>query len=153
MKSFAKRYQSFGGLPALTRFCLFIDCNPCRVYMPPNAAPEWQAGSLRWRSRLHLGACPLEGLVRRSPYGRIHTQLTEIVLRPVKAPQGKTTRGAKHQVYCCMKMDLSWRTLFHVPLTVADHFIHSLSTRGFHPRSNLRISLCRFTPIIRFILV
>jgi len=29
-----------------------------------NAAPEWQAGSLRWRSGELLVACPLEGLVR-----------------------------------------------------------------------------------------
>ena len=32
---------------------------------PANAAPEWQAGSLRWRSRELVAACPLEGLVRR----------------------------------------------------------------------------------------
>ena len=30
----------------------------------PNAALEWQAGSLRWSSRLIMEACPLEGLVR-----------------------------------------------------------------------------------------
>ena len=30
-----------------------------------NAAPEWQAGSLGWRSRGLMEACPLEGLVRR----------------------------------------------------------------------------------------
>ncbi len=29
-----------------------------------NAAPEWQAGNLRWRSQALLVACPLEGLVR-----------------------------------------------------------------------------------------
>ena len=29
-----------------------------------NAVPEWQAGSLGWRSRELVGACPLEGLVR-----------------------------------------------------------------------------------------
>jgi hypothetical protein len=29
------------------------------------AAPEWEAGSLGWRSREVVGACPLEGLVRR----------------------------------------------------------------------------------------
>jgi hypothetical protein len=29
-----------------------------------NAALEWQAGSLRWRSGELLVACPLEGLVR-----------------------------------------------------------------------------------------
>ena len=28
-----------------------------------NAAPEWQAGSLRWRSREMTVVCPLEGLV------------------------------------------------------------------------------------------
>ena len=28
-----------------------------------NAAPEWQAGSLGWRSRGLMVACPLEGLV------------------------------------------------------------------------------------------
>ncbi len=32
--------------------------------MTPNAAPEWQADSLRWRSREIMEACPLEGLVR-----------------------------------------------------------------------------------------
>ncbi len=31
----------------------------------PNAAPEWQARNLGWRSRLLLVACPLKGLVRR----------------------------------------------------------------------------------------
>ena len=31
---------------------------------PWNAALEWQAGSLRWRSRELMVACPLEGLVR-----------------------------------------------------------------------------------------
>jgi len=31
-----------------------------------NAAPEGQAGNLRWRSRELVGACPLEGLVRRA---------------------------------------------------------------------------------------
>ncbi len=30
-----------------------------------NAAPEWQAGSLRGRSKEVVAACPLEGLVRR----------------------------------------------------------------------------------------
>jgi len=30
-----------------------------------NVAPEWQAGSLWWRSREWSVACPLEGLVRR----------------------------------------------------------------------------------------
>lgn len=34
-----------------------------------NAAPEWQASRLCWRSRLLLGACPLEGLVM-SPHVR-----------------------------------------------------------------------------------
>jgi hypothetical protein len=29
-----------------------------------NAAPEWQAESLWWRSSRTLGACPLEGCVR-----------------------------------------------------------------------------------------
>jgi hypothetical protein len=32
---------------------------------PSNAAPEWQAMSLGWRSRDHVVACPLEGLVLR----------------------------------------------------------------------------------------
>jgi hypothetical protein len=31
---------------------------------PSNAAPEWQAGSIGWRSRELVVACPLEGLVR-----------------------------------------------------------------------------------------
>jgi hypothetical protein len=31
-----------------------------------NAAPEWQAGSLRWRSRKQMEACPFEGLVGRN---------------------------------------------------------------------------------------
>jgi hypothetical protein len=31
-----------------------------------NAAPEWQASSLGWRSQVREVACPLEGLVRRS---------------------------------------------------------------------------------------
>ena len=31
-----------------------------------NAGPEWQAGSLGWRSSEPLAACPLEGLVRQS---------------------------------------------------------------------------------------
>lgn len=30
----------------------------------PNAAPEWQAGSLRWRSGEIMVARPIEGLVR-----------------------------------------------------------------------------------------
>jgi hypothetical protein len=29
----------------------------------PNAAPEWQAGSLKWRSNEWMVACPLEGHV------------------------------------------------------------------------------------------
>ena len=29
-----------------------------------NAAPEWQAGSMWWRSSEPMEACPLEGLVR-----------------------------------------------------------------------------------------
>ena len=29
------------------------------------AAPEWQASSLGWRSREIMVACPLEGLVRQ----------------------------------------------------------------------------------------
>jgi hypothetical protein len=33
--------------------------------VPPNAAPEWQAGSFWLRSRELVVACPLEGLVRR----------------------------------------------------------------------------------------
>jgi hypothetical protein len=33
-----------------------------------NAAPEWQAGSLRWRSRELSVACPLEGLVSRAQW-------------------------------------------------------------------------------------
>jgi hypothetical protein len=33
--------------------------------IPPNAAPEWQARSLGWRSKELMVACPLEGLVRR----------------------------------------------------------------------------------------
>jgi hypothetical protein len=32
----------------------------------PNAAPEWQAGSLRWRSGELVVACPLEGPVGKS---------------------------------------------------------------------------------------
>jgi hypothetical protein len=36
-----------------------------RVPDPSNAAPEWQAHTLRWRSRELAVACPLEGLVRR----------------------------------------------------------------------------------------
>ena len=31
---------------------------------PSNAAPEWQAGRLRRRSRKLVATCPLEGLVR-----------------------------------------------------------------------------------------
>jgi hypothetical protein len=31
----------------------------------PNAAPEWQAESLRTRNRDQVAACPLEGLVMR----------------------------------------------------------------------------------------
>ena len=31
---------------------------------PSNAAPEWQAGSVRMRSRQPVVACPLERLVR-----------------------------------------------------------------------------------------
>jgi len=30
----------------------------------PNAAPQWQAGSMGQRSRVLVGACPLKGLVR-----------------------------------------------------------------------------------------
>jgi hypothetical protein len=39
------------------RFSLFLPD-------PSNAAPEWQALSMRWRSREIVVACPLEGLVR-----------------------------------------------------------------------------------------
>lgn len=35
-------------------------------YDSTNAAPEWQAMSLRWRDILLMEACPLEGLVGRS---------------------------------------------------------------------------------------
>ena len=34
-------------------------------FQPPNAAPEWQAGSMRGRSRELVVTCPLEGLVRQ----------------------------------------------------------------------------------------
>lgn len=36
------------------------------LFLPPgkaNAALEWQAGSLGWRGREQMVACPLEGLV------------------------------------------------------------------------------------------
>jgi hypothetical protein len=38
-----------------------------RPFLPetPNAAPEWQAWSLRPRSKELVVACPLKGLVRR----------------------------------------------------------------------------------------
>jgi hypothetical protein len=46
------------------------------VHDPSNAAPEWQAGSLRWRSGELLVACPLEGLVRRpSPIDGLREKL------------------------------------------------------------------------------
>jgi hypothetical protein len=47
-----------------------------------NAAPEWQAGSLEWRSRELKEACPLEGLVRLIAYA-LHMQsckLSELLL-------------------------------------------------------------------------
>jgi hypothetical protein len=47
-------------------------CDPVEIAViflryPSNAAPEWQARSLRGRSRELVVACPLEGLVRRFP--------------------------------------------------------------------------------------
>jgi hypothetical protein len=36
------------------------------VKLVSNAAPEWQAGSLGWRSRKQMEAWPLEGLVGRN---------------------------------------------------------------------------------------
>ena len=43
-----------------------MTCLPCITVCcdPPNAALEWQAKSLGWRSRKLIEACPLEGLVR-----------------------------------------------------------------------------------------
>jgi hypothetical protein len=41
---------------------------------PSNAAPEWQAGSLRWRSSELRAACPLEGLVRTAEYLAVPTR-------------------------------------------------------------------------------
>ena len=48
----------------------------------PNAAPEWQAGSLGWRSRELVVACPLEGLVRSvaSDRKRPHTSGSQATL-------------------------------------------------------------------------
>ena len=37
----------------------------------PNAAPEWQAKSLWWRSREIMVACPLEGLVRSVAFPQV----------------------------------------------------------------------------------
>jgi hypothetical protein len=37
-----------------------------RICGAPNAAPEWQASSWKWRSRWPEVACPLEGRVRHS---------------------------------------------------------------------------------------
>jgi hypothetical protein len=36
---------------------------PSKLDPMPNAAPEWQAKSVGWRSRKLVVACPLEGLV------------------------------------------------------------------------------------------
>ena len=41
------------------------------VVSPPNAAPEWQAQSLWWRSREIMVACPLEGLVRSVAFPQV----------------------------------------------------------------------------------
>jgi hypothetical protein len=38
----------------------------------PNAAPEWQAGSLEWRSKVRMEACPLKG-----PVGKCSSPLAE----------------------------------------------------------------------------
>jgi hypothetical protein len=40
-----------------------------------NAAPEWQAGSIGWRSMKLVEACPLEGLVR-TQYAALSSAIT-----------------------------------------------------------------------------
>ena len=45
---------------------------PALVSPPTNAAPEWQAGSLRGRSRELMVACRLEGrVIRPFAYGKM----------------------------------------------------------------------------------
>ena len=41
-----------------------FDLDPARLALMPNAAPEWQAMSLRWPDGELVVACPLKGLVR-----------------------------------------------------------------------------------------
>ena len=45
------------------RSLVFSRLSRVLTWMPSNAAPEWQAGSMGWRRRELVVACPLEGLV------------------------------------------------------------------------------------------
>jgi len=42
----------------------------------PNAAPEWQAVSLGWRSRELMAACPLKGCVREWQECQVQGEVT-----------------------------------------------------------------------------
>lgn len=64
---------------------LILLLRPCGS--PSNAAPEWQAGSKRWRNFDLLAACPLEGLVMQL----LETGLSE-ALYPLLPPSVETIK-------------------------------------------------------------
>jgi hypothetical protein len=68
--AWAERVQSRNGMSSFTLTATML-INSLHLGQT-NAAPEWQARSVRRHSRKPVGACPLEGLVMWSPglYGQ-----------------------------------------------------------------------------------
>jgi hypothetical protein len=52
------------------------------LYRRPNAAPEWQAEILGWRSKELVAACPLEGLVRKDVRNVVKNARIETIAIP-----------------------------------------------------------------------
>ena len=57
----------------------------------PNAALEWQAGSLRWRSREMIEACPLEGLVGKCTSPVAETSQDGVSIRQPNSEYGSAS--------------------------------------------------------------
>jgi len=75
--------------------------NDWRREMKFNSAPEWQAGSLRWRSREFMAACLLEGLVwrlslllARQAFKRLIANMGPHLLNPPSQPAAPTEGGS-----------------------------------------------------------
>ena len=89
---------------------------------PPNAAPEWQAGSFGWRCKVLVMACPLEGPDRRSDYlqywlplknAKIVSSISEILFQLAISKDLKTAinRGAlshDNQHPCILRHSLNY---------------------------------------------